>query len=221
MVTSQLAINTVDNAFSLGMDLSGIFPTYINIRRGAYIGLAISCGLCPWYLLSSAGTFISVLSSYSLFLGPMIGIQICDYWVVRKRKIELSQLYTNSRDGSYYFTYGVNWRTAVAWVVGFAPQFPGFLGSISKTIIVPAGASHLYDLAFIVGFAISFVVYYGLNKLSPPKALGAFDPTDIYGTFTAYESERLGVHQILDGQDQDSSIEKDFEPSDGPQVATQ
>jgi len=58
------------------MDLAGLFPSYINIRRGAYIGLVLSIAMCPWQLLSSAATFISVLSAYSVFLGPTVGIMV-------------------------------------------------------------------------------------------------------------------------------------------------
>lgn len=72
LVICQLAINTIDNAFSAGMDLAGLFPNFINIRRGAYIGLILSIAMCPWQLLSAASTFISVLSAYSVFLGPMV-----------------------------------------------------------------------------------------------------------------------------------------------------
>lgn len=70
LVVCQLAINTMDNAFSAGMDMAGLIPKYLNIRRGAYIALIISIAMCPWELLASASTFISVMSAYSVFLGP-------------------------------------------------------------------------------------------------------------------------------------------------------
>ena len=193
LVISQLAINTVDNGFSLGMDLSAVFPKFINIRRGAYLGLSLSMVACPWYLLSSASTFISVLTAYSVFLGPMIGIQICDYWIIRSRRIQLSQLYSPRHDGSYYYWKGLNWRTFVAWVVGWAPQLPGFIGTINPTIKVATGGVYLYYLAFIVGFLISFLLYWALSSISPPKGAGKMDLEDIFGTFTAEESERLAI----------------------------
>jgi NCS1 family nucleobase:cation symporter-1 len=93
LVVCQLAINTIDNAFSAGMDMAGLFPSYIDIRRGAYIGLVLSIAMCPWELLSSASTFISVLGAYGVFLGPMVGIMTCDYFVLRRRKLKLSDLY--------------------------------------------------------------------------------------------------------------------------------
>lgn len=63
LVVCQLAINTIDNAFSCGMDLSGLFPKYFNIRRGSYFALVCSIVMCPWELLASAGTFISVMGA--------------------------------------------------------------------------------------------------------------------------------------------------------------
>jgi len=108
LVTSQLAINTIANAFSASMDIAELFPNYIKTRRGAYIGLLLSIALCPWQLLSSAPTFISVLSAYSVFLGPMCGITISDHWIVRRRKGKLSDLYYGRKDGVFFFWHGVN-----------------------------------------------------------------------------------------------------------------
>ncbi|KAL2007498.1 hypothetical protein VTN00DRAFT_8936 [Thermoascus crustaceus] len=158
LVVCQLAINTVDNAFSTGMDLSGLLPRFINIRRGSYIGLIISIAMCPWELLASAGTFIQVLSAYSVFLGPMCGMMIAEYWIVRSRKIKLTDLYNSDPQGIYYFWHGINWRAFPAWIVGFTPQLPGFISSVNPSVTVPVGCTRLYYLAFPLGFAISFLV---------------------------------------------------------------
>ena len=193
LVTSQLAINTIDNAFSAGMDIAGLFPSYINIRRGAYIGLILSIALCPWQLLSSAATFISVLSAYSVFLGPMTGIMVCDYWVIRGGKLKLSDLYHGRKDGSFYFWHGINWRSFAAWIVGWSYLIPGFVKAVAPNINVPVACTNLYYLAFPLGFAVSFVVYYALNRISPPEGLGTVDEMDNFGTFTAGEAQKLGI----------------------------
>ncbi|KAI1919221.1 hypothetical protein LOZ12_004219 [Ophidiomyces ophidiicola] len=193
LVVCQLAINTIDNAFSSGMDLSGLFPKFINIRRGAYIGLIISIILCPWELLASAGTFISVLSAYSVFLGPMCGIMVSEYWIVRSRKIKLTDLYHPHPEGIYYFWYGMNWRAFCAWVVGFAPLLPGFVKAVNKSVSVPEGCTRLYNLAYPLGFAITFVIYTLLNKVFPPPGIGEIDEVDHFKTFTPAEARRMGV----------------------------
>lgn len=149
------------------MDIAGLFPSYINIRRGAYISLIISIALCPWQLLASASTFISVLSAYSVFLGPMTGVMICDYWVVRRRKLKLSDLYYGDKDGVFYFWHGINWRSFAAWICGWSYLIPGLLHAVNSGISVPIACTRLYYLAFPLSFVVSFLIYYGLNLVSP------------------------------------------------------
>lgn len=190
----QLSINVVDNAFSTGMDLAGLFSSYLNIRRGAYIGLILSLVMCPWELLSSAAVFLSVLSAYSVFLGPIIGIQVCDYWLIRRRKLKLSDLYHPRPDGIYYFVKGFNPRSFVAWVVGFFSQIPGFAENVTpNSVSVGHAWKELFALAFPLGFAISFAVYYILNRVWPPKGLGVVDDRDYYNSFATDEATRLGI----------------------------
>lgn len=192
-MTCQLAINTIDNAFSAGMDLAGLFPKYINIRRGAYVALVLSIAMCPWQLLASAGTFISVMSAYSVFLGPMCGIQICDYWLIRHRRLKLSDCYDPRPAGIYFFWRGLNGRAFAAWVVGFAPQLPGFVADVNARVAVPLGSTRMFYLAFPLGFAISFSLYWVLCKVVPPVGIGEVDDVDCYGTFTAEEAARYGI----------------------------
>lgn len=206
LVICQISINSVDNAYSAGMDLSGLFPIYINIRRGAYIGLILSIAMCPWQLLSSASTFISVLSAYSVFLGPIIGIQVCEYWVIRQRKVKLSDLNHRRPEGIYHYWNGFNARSFVSWVCGFASQLPGFVHAVSPDISVPLACTRLYYLAFPLGFAISFVVHYLINRVWPPRGLGMVDDVDFYGTFTPEEAKKMGVTHELDPDAKDQAV---------------
>lgn len=193
LVICQLAINTIDNAFATGMDLSGVFPKFINIRRGAYLGLIVSIAMCPWELLSSAATFINVLSAYSVFLGPICGIMVCEYWVIRQRKIKLTDLYHPRPDGAYYYWKGINLRAYSAWITGFASQLPGFINAINPSIEVPVGCVRLYSLAFPLGFVLSFLSYLAFNKLFPLSSVGEIDGQDVYGTFTHDEAIKRGI----------------------------
>lgn len=193
LVVCQIAINSVDNAYSTGMDLAGLLPRWINIRRGAYIGLILSIAMCPWELLSSAATFISVLSAYSVFLGPLIGIHICDYWVIRQRRIKLSDLYHARPEGFFHYWHGINPRAFIAWACGFASQLPGFANAINKDISVPVGCVRLYYLAFLVGFAISFCMFYLINMVWPMEGVGEIDEVDVFGTFSVDEVLKLGI----------------------------
>ncbi|KAB5518081.1 NCS1 nucleoside transporter [Coniochaeta sp. 2T2.1] len=218
LLICQVAINVVDNAFSTGMDMAALFSSYINIRRGAYIGLIITVAMCPWELLSSAGVFISVLSSYSVFLGPVIGVQVCDYWFIRKRQIKLSELYHSRPEGIYFYWRGFNWRAFVAWVLGFWSQLPGFAQNVTpNSVTVSKGWTNAFNLAFPIGFAISFTLFYVFSYFWPPPCLGEIDEYDIYGTFTPEEAAKLGVlpnegSTVVEGviESDQASTEKDI-----------
>ncbi|EFR00304.1 uracil permease [Nannizzia gypsea CBS 118893] len=193
LVSSQLALTVVDNGYSVGMDLSGLLPKYINIRRGCYVGLILGMALCPWELLASAKTFVSVISSFSIFMAPLCGIHISDYWIVRQRRLKLSDLYHSRPDGIYYYTSGVNWRSIIPWLVGWVPLLPGFIHSIDPTILMPIGVDRLYALGFPYGLLSSIAAHTVINWVFPPPGIGEIDKADIFGTFTATEAAKLGV----------------------------
>lgn len=114
LVISQFGINIPGNALSGGFDFAALFPKYINIRRGAYITALLSNVVNPWQLLASASTFLAVLSSYSVFLGPMIGLMISSYYLVQKQRINVDHLYLGTSESVYWYSKGVNWRAVVA-----------------------------------------------------------------------------------------------------------
>lgn len=182
-------------------DINNSVPSYLNIRRGAYLGLILSIAMCPWQLLSSASTFISVLSGYSVFLGPWVGIMVCDYWIIRRQIVKLSDLYSLRRDGIYQFWRGFNWRAYIAWFIGFSYLLPGFAHAVNENIVVPEACTNLYYLAFPLGFTVSFCLHWLINAVFPPAGLGEKDEIDNFMTFTAEEAAKLGVapHEIYDG----------------------
>jgi len=99
------------------------------------------------------------MSAYSLFLGPMCGIPICHYWLICHPRIKLSDLYDPLKEGICHYAMGLNYRSFVAWVVGWVTQMPGFIKPVNPKILVVQQLQELYYLAFPLGFAISFLVY--------------------------------------------------------------
>lgn len=76
--------------------------------------MLISIAANPWKLVNTATTFITVLSSYSVFVGPMVGLMISSYLVVNQCKIKVPDLFVGNKNSIYWYTYGVNWRAVVA-----------------------------------------------------------------------------------------------------------
>lgn len=114
LVISQIGVNVPGNALAGGFDLAATFPRYLNIRRGAYLTAIFSVIVNPWRLVNTATTFLTVLSSYSVFLAPMTGLMISSYLVVNKRKIDIDSLYRGDSGSIYWFSYGCNWRAPAA-----------------------------------------------------------------------------------------------------------
>jgi NCS1 family nucleobase:cation symporter-1 len=142
----------------------------------------------------------------------MCGIQICDYFFIRRQRVKLTDLYSPSPSGIYYYVRGVNPRAFVAWVCGWAPQLPGFIANVNPTVSVPRACMEMFYLAFPLGLAISFTLYYSFNKVFPPMGVGEFDDVDYFGTFSEEEAAKLGVSLPEDtyshhskGEDRDGS----------------
>jgi NCS1 family nucleobase:cation symporter-1 len=124
---------------------------------------------------------------------------ISDYWIVRRRKIKLSDLYHDRKDGTFFFWHGVNWRSFVAWIIGWSYLIPGLANAVGAGINVPAACAKLYYLAFPLGFVVSSSIYVLLNLFFPPEGLGVVDEVDEFDTFTLNEGQKLGVLPVTQG----------------------
>jgi len=49
--------------------------------------------MVPWIILANAATFLNFMSAYAVFMAPIAGIMLTDYWFVKKRKIDVPALY--------------------------------------------------------------------------------------------------------------------------------
>jgi NCS1 family nucleobase:cation symporter-1 len=159
LIIVTLGINISANSISAANDLVAICPKYINIKRGQLLAAFIgSWAFVPWKILASAGKFLSFLGGYTIFLGPMTSILICEYvghsaagshpltqssyYIVRRGKVSVPDMY--NFHGIYrYNKYATNWRSVAALVLGFAPPLPGFIQNIQTTIPVSMGGQHL------------------------------------------------------------------------------
>ena len=81
--------------------------------------MAAIVGLCmlPWNLLKSSNSFTSYLSAYSVFLSSIAGVMIMDYYVVHKGHYSVKDLYRANKEGWYWYTYGINFRSAAPYLI--------------------------------------------------------------------------------------------------------
>jgi NCS1 family nucleobase:cation symporter-1 len=117
--------------------------------------------MMPWKLYSDAGAYIFTwLIGYSSLMGALGGVLIADYWIVRKQKLNLRDLF--ELQGEYTYSGGTNWRAVAALVLSIVPVVPGFVRAATTPGGVVANAGPLdmlYTYAWFVTFILSFVLY--------------------------------------------------------------
>lgn len=116
---SQIYVNMANNTVGAGMDIAGLLPKYLSMRRAAMMMVILSILIQPWRFLSQAYIFIQVLSIASskfssqrlwtelitlaivLFPGST-AIVLCDYYLIRKRKWQIPDLFVGNPSGIYW-----------------------------------------------------------------------------------------------------------------------
>ncbi|KAK9458373.1 permease for cytosine/purines, uracil, thiamine, allantoin-domain-containing protein [Dipodascopsis uninucleata] len=164
---AQACSNISANSISAANDLNCFFPKYVNIRRGQFIVAFLGgWALTPWNILTSAASFLSFMSGYTIWLAPICGILVFDFFFVHKQKYNVWELY--NKNGIYrYNKYGVNWRALVGFFVGWVPLLPGFIPTVNKKITVDPNMTKLYDLGYFYGFLAAGVVHTILSYFWP------------------------------------------------------
>ena len=143
-------------------DFSNLNPRRISFRTGGLITGVVGIAMMPWKLLSDFSSYIfGWLVGYSGLLGPIAGVMIADYFLVRRARLNVEDLYR--RTGIYEYENGVNWRAVAALAIGIVVALLG--------LVVPP-LRLLYDYAWFVGFGVSAAVYVLLmQSVAAPAAV--------------------------------------------------
>src|SRR5690348_11965505 len=160
LLVATLNTNVAANVVSPSNDFSNLNPRLISFRTGGLITGVLGILMMPWKLLGDYSAYIfGWLVGYSGLLGPIAGVMIADYFVVRKRDLRVADLYR--RNGSYEYDRGVNYRAVLALACGIIVALLG--------LVLPA-MRWLYDYAWFVGFLVAGAVYVILMQRAPVNA---------------------------------------------------
>lgn len=203
--SSQLSFNILANGFAGGMDLSGVAPKYINIKRGAIITALLSWVVQPWRFFNTSSIFLDIMSSFGVIVTPIIAILIADFFIVRKKVLNIQELFSTSPEGTYYFTKGFNLRAILTWVASIAPGIPGLIAS-TKTVKVPNGLNNYYYGNLFIAFCCPLLLYVIICKLFPPKNIGIENDESYCEALD--KSERNGIPSITGESVRNADYEK-------------
>ncbi len=155
-ISCNIAANLVSSAY----DVSSLAPRRISYRTGGTITALLCIVMMPWKLLETSGGYIFVwLAGYSALLGPIAGILIADYWLIRRTRLDVEALYR--ADGPYAYRGGWNPAALIAFAAGVLPNLPGFLATAFPIRFGAIGApwTAIYDWAWFIGLGIALILY--------------------------------------------------------------
>ncbi|HXC96323.1 MAG TPA: NCS1 family nucleobase:cation symporter-1 [Edaphobacter sp.] len=166
LLIATLNVNIGANVVSPSNDFSNLAPGLISFRTGGLITGLLGLAMMPWKLMSTFGSYIfGWLIGYSGLLGPVAGIMVADYFLIRGTKLDVASLY--HRGGPYEYTRGINPRAIGSLVAGVLIALIGLAAPVLR---------FLYDYAWFVGFLVSAASYYLLmlrHKMNSHAPLSA------------------------------------------------
>ena len=164
IIIATLSTNTAANIVSPTNDFQNIAPKLINRTTAVILTGLVGLALMAHELLKKLGLLVSDVSletvysnwllGYSSLLGPIAGIMVVDYFIIRQQKLDLEGLYL---DGVYP---AWNWNGFIAFGV------PVVLTLLS---LGSSAFSWFYDYGWFTGSLLSAAIYYGLSRLSNPQ----------------------------------------------------
>ena len=151
---ATVGINIVANFVSPAFDFSNVSPQRISWRAGGMIAAVGSVLITPWNLYSSPEVIHYTLDTLGAFIGPLYGVLIADYYLVKRQQVVVDDLYTLREDGTYHYTKGVN-RTAVAATA---------LGAVLAMLLVFLGSSDAASFSWFLGAGVAFALHWTLSR---------------------------------------------------------
>ena len=166
---ATLSTNIAANVVSPANAMINVSPRRVTFQIGGYVTAGLGIAILPWKLVEDpSGYIFTWLIGYSALLGPIGGILIADYFLLRRTKLDLEGLYR--WDGPYAYRGGFNPAALLAFVLAVLPNLPGFLHQIKAIEDVAPIWDTIYTYAWFVGFLLAGALHLLFMKLLPQPA---------------------------------------------------
>ncbi len=150
---ATLGINVVANFVSPAYDLANVWPSRIDFKRGGLIAAIIALVITPWNLFNSPVVINLFLGGLGALLGPLFGIIMVDYFVLRRQHVLVPDLFREQ--GYYTYTYGWNRKAVISFVVSAVP-------AVVFALVPVLGAFSAFS--WFIGAIVAAAVHYVMSR---------------------------------------------------------
>ena len=156
IIVASASTNLVANFIPSQYSLINFLPNTLTLKSASYIISIIGflIGLFWLTVLSQIG-ILSFIDTFSSFFGPIIGLMIADYYLIKKCNLSNKDIYSEEIESIYYYSGGWHIKGAYSLLLGFI---------FSASTIWNSNLMFLQSYAFIIGVIVSFLTYYFLAK---------------------------------------------------------
>jgi NCS1 family nucleobase:cation symporter-1 len=166
-IFATVGINIVANFVAPAFDFSNVSPQKISFKAGGFIAAFGSVLLTPWNLFNNPEVIHYTVDVLGAMIGPLYGIVIVDYFLIKKKEIDVDSLYTESPQGRYWYEGGINKKSVYALLIA------GFSAIIATFVV-----TELANYALFIGGTVAAVTYrfmmqpeqIALKTLTPAKS---------------------------------------------------
>ena len=166
--SATVGINMVANFIPPAYDLSNLIPSKINFRTGGLI-----TAICGFVV---GGLWVSVITQMGMFpfvntlgaiLAPVFGIMIVDYYIIKKEKLSVKDLFSESPRGKYHYQNGFNQKGMLAWIIS------GYIavGTVWPNILITDALTNFFanlggggGYAWMIGAALGAIIHLSISN---------------------------------------------------------
>ncbi|MBD0860983.1 NCS1 family nucleobase:cation symporter-1 [Gordonia sp. zg691] len=163
---ATIGINIVANFVSPAFDFSNVAPTKISWRTGGMIAAVGSVLITPWNLFNNPTAIHYTMDTLGAVIGPLFGILIADFYLIKKQQIVVDDLFTMKPEGTYWYRNGWNPVAVGATVIA----------SILPIGVVIFGTAYQASFTWFMGAAVGMALYWVGMKFIPAHLIYGSGP---------------------------------------------
>ena len=156
IIIASASTNMVANFIPSQYSLINFMPNSLNLKSVSYVISIIGflVGIFWLTVLSQIG-ILSLVDTFSCFFGPLFGLMIADYYLIRSKTISNKDIYSTEKSSIYYFSNGWHMKGCYSLLIGFI---------FSASTIWNPNLMFLQSFAWIIGAIVTLITYYLLAK---------------------------------------------------------